>query len=125
VAASGHPAQRRPARRRRRPLHRAQQRRDGRARRGGPGRLAEVPEIIEAAKKISGTPRASFDALRPPLAGRRARHQRFDARADRSGPLHRQPPSGSRVTRSPAPPPRSVRASRSSPGRWRCPIRLV
>ena len=60
----------------------------------GPGRLAEVPEIIAAANKILAE-RADVPVAR--LVGRPARrparagHQRANARADRPGALHRQP----------------------------------
>ena len=62
----------------------------------GPGRLAEVPELIEAITALlarpsscvgSGKGRRPTSPRRPPRAG----HQRPDARADRSGALHRQP----------------------------------
>ena len=67
----------------------------------GPGRLAEVPELLAAiatswlmahrrsAAQVDAVRRthAAAPARRPP----RARHQRPDARADRSGALHRQP----------------------------------
>ena len=61
----------------------------------GPGRLAEPPAILAAIEALL--------APSGPLAGQaRAGHQRPDARADRSGALHRQPlqrPAGPRDRR--------------------------
>ena len=65
----------------------------------GPGRMAEPAEIVEAIARLIGTstpsarrglPR-SKDKLRSSRRAPRAHHLRPDARADRSGALHRQP----------------------------------
>ncbi len=70
----------------------------------GVGRLAELPEIVDAVvAAVAGRPvRAADPAARPPLTdapgprrrpGRaaRGRHRGRHTRADRSGPVHRQP----------------------------------
>ena len=61
----------------------------------GPGQLAEVPELLDAIERtfsVNSVPRAARSRRPGPLAGRRVLvTRRPDARADRSGALHRQP----------------------------------
>ena len=92
----------------------------------GPGRLAEVPEIIARHRSAARERRERRGAASPSAAARgpsRAGHQRPDARADRSGALHRQPlvgQAGPRHRRRG----RGARRARDAGhrARWRCPI---
>ena len=98
------------------------------AARPGPGRLAEVPELIAAAREIlsersRALRRRAWRANRAPRRPPRAGHQRPDARADRPGALHRQSLLRQAGPRHRREPPRARRAGDAGhrPGRA-CPI---